>query len=77
MLSSSVLGHSLFFRGGEKGGWGGLRAQAVLLNIFRIVGIATYLVSSSVVGARDTKIKEGIKEALMLPKFIDGHHQVV
>lgn len=49
----------------------------MLLNIFRIVGIATYLVSSSVVGARDTKIKEGIKEALMLPKFIDGHHQGV
>ena len=36
----------------------------MFLNIFRVVGIATYFVSSSVLGARDTEIQEGIEKAL-------------
>lgn len=38
------------------------------MNIFRVVGIATYFVSSSVLSARYTDIKEGIKKTLMFSK---------
>ena len=49
---------------------GSVRSQTVVLNIFRVVGIATSFGSSSVLAARDTKIKEGTKKAFMVQKSL-------